>query len=71
MSDPAWAAYDPLFWAHHCMVDRAWRIWQRKPLAFAQKEEVRVTILAWPSLPSKRKVEGPLSFDELMLVTYS
>ena len=28
MSDPAWAAYDPLFWAHHCMVDRAWRIWQ-------------------------------------------
>jgi tyrosinase len=28
MSDPQWAAYDPLFWAHHCMVDRAWRIWQ-------------------------------------------
>jgi len=28
MGDPAWAAYDPLFWAHHCMVDRAWRIWQ-------------------------------------------
>lgn len=28
MSDPAWAAYDPIFWAHHCMVDRAWRIWQ-------------------------------------------
>jgi tyrosinase len=28
MSDPAWAAYDPVFWAHHCMVDRAWRIWQ-------------------------------------------
>jgi tyrosinase len=28
MSDQAWAAYDPLFWAHHAMVDRAWRIWQ-------------------------------------------
>jgi tyrosinase len=28
MSDPDWAAYDPLFWAHHCMVDRVWRIWQ-------------------------------------------
>jgi tyrosinase len=28
MSDPQWAAYDPIFWAHHCMVDRAWRIWQ-------------------------------------------
>jgi tyrosinase len=28
MGDPSWAAYDPLFWAHHCMVDRIWRIWQ-------------------------------------------
>jgi tyrosinase len=28
MGDPAWAAYDPLFWAHHTMVDRVWRIWQ-------------------------------------------
>jgi tyrosinase len=28
MSDPAWAAFDPLFWAHHTMVDRVWRIWQ-------------------------------------------
>ena len=23
-----WAAYDPLFFAHHANVDRAWRIWQ-------------------------------------------
>jgi tyrosinase len=22
------AAYDPLFWAHHCMIDRLWYIWQ-------------------------------------------
>lgn len=22
------AAYDPIFWAHHTMVDRLWRLWQ-------------------------------------------
>jgi tyrosinase len=30
MSDPSWAAYDPLFWSHHAMVDRLWRIWQHR-----------------------------------------
>jgi tyrosinase len=28
MSDIATAAYDPLFWAHHTMIDRLWRLWQ-------------------------------------------
>jgi tyrosinase len=32
MEQQEWAAYDPLFWAHHCMVDRVWRIWQHSPL---------------------------------------
>ena len=22
------SAYDPIFWAHHTMVDRVWRLWQ-------------------------------------------
>jgi tyrosinase len=30
MGDPNWAAFDPLFWAHHTMVDRLWRIWQHQ-----------------------------------------
>lgn len=30
MAEPSWAAYDPIFWAHHTMVDRAWALWQIK-----------------------------------------
>ena len=24
----AWAAYDPIFWAHHTNIDRLWSLWQ-------------------------------------------
>lgn len=30
MQDIQLAAYDPLFFAHHVMIDRAWRIWQHQ-----------------------------------------
>jgi tyrosinase len=28
MSDQRFAGWDPLFWAHHTMVDRLWALWQ-------------------------------------------
>ena len=28
MGNVATAAYDPIFWAHHCMIDRLWYLWQ-------------------------------------------
>jgi tyrosinase len=38
MGDITWAAYDPLFYAHHVMIDRAWRIWQhRRPGALPRQ----------------------------------
>lgn len=28
MTQIDYAAFDPIFWAHHAMVDRVWRLWQ-------------------------------------------
>ena len=28
MGDVTTAAYDPVFFAHHCMIDRVWYLWQ-------------------------------------------
>ncbi len=28
MGSIATSAYDPVFWAHHCMIDRVWYLWQ-------------------------------------------
>jgi tyrosinase len=28
MGEIPWAAYDPIFFAHHTMIDRLWRLWQ-------------------------------------------
>lgn len=28
MRNPAFAGWDPIFWAHHTMVDRLWALWQ-------------------------------------------
>lgn len=28
MGQIAYAAFDPIFWAHHGMIDRLWRVWQ-------------------------------------------
>ena len=30
MGDTISAAYDPIFWLHHCMVDKVWFDWQQK-----------------------------------------
>jgi len=29
MGNVGYAAFDPVFWAHHCMIDRVWWLWQQ------------------------------------------
>ncbi|HWC26527.1 MAG TPA: tyrosinase family protein, partial [Solirubrobacteraceae bacterium] len=30
MTNVGYAAFDPVFWAHHCMIDRVWWLWQQQ-----------------------------------------
>jgi tyrosinase len=31
MSDPDTAGLDPIFWLHHCNIDRLWEVWRQNP----------------------------------------
>lgn len=43
------AAYDPIFWAHHAMIDRLWYLWQHSPLGSNPPSSLLDQVLApWP-----------------------
>jgi tyrosinase len=44
------AAYDPLFWAHHTMVDRLWSLWQTKHASPGPPPETYSTPLGFGKL---------------------
>lgn len=46
MTFPAVAVNDPVFWLHHCNVDRLWSIWQRKAAAAGYLPQVPGTATA-------------------------
>ena len=69
------AAYDPLFWAHHCMIDRLWYLWQLRhpgagvpaallnralaPFPMTVRDTLEVTQLGYDYAASTAAATGP------------
>jgi tyrosinase len=44
----ATSAFDPVFWAHHCMIDRLWYLWQlRWGVTNIPPNYLRQTLAPW------------------------
>ena len=49
VADIPYAAYDPIFWAHHSMIDRLWRLWElRHPTAGMPRSLLRMALRPFP-----------------------
>jgi tyrosinase len=75
MGDIPTAAYDPLFWAHHCMIDRLWYLWQLRhpgagipaqlldrplaPFPMTVRDTLHVTQLGYDYAASTAAAKGP------------
>jgi tyrosinase len=55
------AAFDPIFWSHHCMVDRLWAVWQVRNGNGNIPDELLDTVLA----PFNLTVRDVLSVNNL------
>ncbi len=69
------AAYDPIFWAHHCMIDRAWYLWQLRhpgagiparlldralaPFPMTVRDTLDISALGYDYAASTAAAEGP------------
>lgn len=69
------AAYDPVFWAHHCMIDRLWYLWQLDhpgaalpavyldqalpPFAMTVRQTLEITDLGYDYAAATAAVDGP------------
>ncbi|HET9592289.1 MAG TPA: tyrosinase family protein [Solirubrobacterales bacterium] len=75
MGDIEVAAYDPLFWAHHAMIDRLWYLWQLRhpgagippqlldralpPFPLTVRDTLDITRLGYDYAAATAAAEGP------------
>lgn len=57
----ATAAWDPIFWSHHCMIDRVWYMWQNKHGV----NNIPSALLPMVLTPFALKVQDVLSVHQL------
>ncbi len=55
------AAFDPIFWAHHCMIDRIWYLWQLRHGV----SNIPPKYLTMPLAPFAMTVENVLDINKL------
>lgn len=60
MSDPDFAALDPIFWVHHCNIDRLWAAWLTQP------GNIQENGSAWSNGPAGRGFAMPDSHGQLV-----
>jgi len=61
MGSIATAAWDPIFWSHHCMIDRLWYLWQLKHGV----NNITPALLPMVLQPFGLKVQDVLSITQL------
>jgi len=57
MGDIPFAAYDPIFWMHHAMIDRLWRMWQLRHPQASFPENVAVETMEPFNLTAKEVLD--------------
>jgi len=77
MGNVPWAARDPIFWMHHCNIDRLWTSWNAggrpnpggdwltQSFAFADENGVRVDPVVDDFKDNEKIKDGPYKYDKL------
>lgn len=57
MTNVPLAAYDPIFWAHHTMIDRLWRLWQLRHPSASMAQNLASLVMQPFNLTAERTLD--------------